>query len=128
MSHQHSTARDLPPEQGGQACIARSVVQVFDDEPALEAVTFDRSRKTVSVATLGRVDVAGITARVTRELEGGCDAPGSASCDLLTGEGDCWSCGRPLRETDRDRVTIKHAGDCVTISRITCPTAPRFWR
>jgi len=128
MSHPHATTRDPASDAEAEGCIARSVVHVFDDEPALEAVTFDRSRKTVSVATLGRVDVAGITARVSRQLETGCEATGSAACDLLTGEGDCWSCGRPLLETDRNRVTIKHDGDSVTISRVTCPTAPRFWR
>jgi Cd2+/Zn2+-exporting ATPase len=104
------------------------VVEVLQEEPALEAVTFDRSRKTVSVATLGRVDEARITARVSHQLEQGCELPSLSSCDLLAGVGDCCTCGRPLRETDRQRVTIQHEGDRVTISRITCPTAPRFWR
>jgi Cd2+/Zn2+-exporting ATPase len=108
--------------------VARSVVQVFDEEPALEAVTFDRCRKVVSVATLGRVDEAHITARVSDKLEHGCEAPSSEGCDLLQGVGDCWSCGQPLPEPERRRMTIVHDGDRVTISRITCPTAPRFWR
>ena len=128
MSHPH-----VPPQQpsrntGGEGCIARSVVEVFDDEPMLEAVTFDRGRKTVSVATMGRVNEAQITSRVSRRLETGCETPSASACDLLTGDGDCWTCGRPLEATDRRRVTIQHDGDCVTISRITCPTAPRFWR
>lgn len=128
MSHFHSLRQESSSREAGECCIARSVVQVFDDEPALEAVTFDRSRKTVSVATLGRVDVAQITARVSTQLEKGCEGTSSASCDLVDGTGDCWSCGRPLEAKDRRQVEIQHDGDCVTISRVTCPTAPRFWR
>jgi len=128
MSVSHAERRDSPATGSGEVCVARSVVDVFDREPALEAVTFDRSRKVISVATLGRVDEAHLTARLSRQLEKGCEADAAAGCDLLAGVGDCWSCGRPLLETDRRRVTIRHDGDCVTISRITCPTAPRFWR
>jgi Cd2+/Zn2+-exporting ATPase len=109
-------------------CIARSVVRILGDEPALEAITFDRNRKTMSVATLGQVDVGRITARVSRELEQGCDPADSEACDLLMGTGDCWSCGRRLLEQDRGRVVIQHEGERVTIARVTCPTAPRFWR
>ncbi len=128
MAHTHALFEVPSLDPAGECCIARSVVRILTDEPALEAITFDRNRKTVSVATLGRVDEAQITARVSQELEQGCDAPSSQSCDLLTGVGDCWSCGRPLLAKDRGRVMIQHDGDRVTISRVTCPTAPRFWR
>ena len=45
-------------------CLARSVTDVLAEGPALEAVTFNRQRKTISVATLGQVDVPKITERV----------------------------------------------------------------
>jgi Cd2+/Zn2+-exporting ATPase len=104
------------------------VVQALAEEPALEAVTFDRSRHTVSVATLGRVDVSQIITRVSDQLKHECAAPESDSCELLAGVGDCGSCGRPLADPERGRVSIRHDGDRVTIARLTCPTAPRFWR
>ncbi|MCU0772637.1 MAG: cation-translocating P-type ATPase [Verrucomicrobia bacterium] len=128
MAHVDVSPDATSSDAGGECCIARSVVRILTEEPALEAVTFDRSRKSVSVATLGRVDEAQITARVSHELEQGCDLPSSQSCDLLMGVGDCWSCGRPLLDKDRGRVSIQHDGDRVTIARVTCPTAPRFWR
>jgi Cd2+/Zn2+-exporting ATPase len=104
------------------------VVQALAEEPALEAVTFDRNRKTVSVATLGRVDISQITARVSSQLQHECGTPESGACELLAGAGDCGSCARPLQDPERGRVSIQHDGDRVTIARLTCPTAPRFWR
>jgi Cd2+/Zn2+-exporting ATPase len=29
---------------------------------------------------------------------------------------------------DRRRITIRHEADSTTIARVTCPTAPKFWR
>src|SRR6266446_5213255 len=52
-------------------CVARSVVKVLAENPALEAVTF---------------------------------------------------------KPDRQKITIQHDAGSTTIARITCPTAPKFWR
>ena len=49
-------------------------------------------------------------------------------CSLLSGDGDCFSCDTPLPEAERNRITIRHHGDITTIARVTCPTAPKFWR
>ncbi|HEX7469226.1 MAG TPA: hypothetical protein VF437_00600, partial [Verrucomicrobiae bacterium] len=45
---------------GGGQCLARSVVDTLAEEPTLEAVTIDRARQKISVATLGRVPQGGI--------------------------------------------------------------------
>src|SRR5262249_29893546 len=47
---------------------------------------------------------------------------------LLAGHGECDSCPEPLSELQRQKVTIRHEGDRITIARVTCPTAPTFWR
>lgn len=128
MSGKHAI-HDHPGDGHAQSsCIARSVVQVFDEEPALEAVTVDRGRKTVSLATLGRVDAEEITGRVSRELLACIDMSSTQPCALYAGVGDCLTCGRPLTEAEHRRVAIRHEGDRLTIARVTCPTAPRFWR
>jgi len=109
------------------ACLARSVTEVLASEPALEAVTFNRLRKTISVATLGNVDVPKITDRVAATIQSAVADPAN-HCGLLTGETNCQSCAEPLTERERVAITIKNDGDATTIARVTCPTAPSFWR
>jgi Cd2+/Zn2+-exporting ATPase len=115
--------------RGGEdgQCLARSVVDTLAEEPALEAVTIDRARQKISVATLGRVDLEPITERLTHQFEAARSAA-SETCGLLTGRGDCWKCGMPLSETEREKITIRNEGQTTTIARVTCPTAPKFWR
>ncbi|MGA9453711.1 MAG: cation-translocating P-type ATPase [Verrucomicrobiia bacterium] len=109
-------------------CLARSVVNTLAEEPALEAVTIDRAHQKISVATLGRADVGKLAERIRVEFEAAQSTSAEHHCRLLAGENDCWSCETPLSSQERQRITIKHDGDSTTIARITCPTAPKFWR
>jgi Cd2+/Zn2+-exporting ATPase len=109
-------------------CLARSVADTLAQEPTLEAVTIDRAHQTISVATLGQADVGKIGERIRVEFEAAQSAAAGQSCRLLAGEDDCWSCETPLSSQERQCLTIKHDGHRTTIARITCPTAPAFWR
>ncbi|HUA37324.1 MAG TPA: heavy metal translocating P-type ATPase [Candidatus Sulfopaludibacter sp.] len=113
---------------GANACLARSVVETLAEEPTLEAVTIDRAQRKISVATLGRADVARLTDRITTQLQSAQATDAGHSCSLLSGEGDCFSCDTPLSEDERKRITIQNDGSTTTIARVTCPTAPTFWR
>ena len=113
--------------EAGQ-CLARSVVDTLAEEPALEAVTIDRAHHKISVATLGRTDVNRLTERITTKFQAAEAVDPGHGCSLLNGEGDCFSCGTPLSETERRRITIQNDGPTTTIARVTCPTAPKFWR
>ncbi|MDB6064671.1 MAG: heavy metal translocating P-type ATPase [Pedosphaera sp.] len=108
-------------------CLARSVTDVLAEEPTLEAVTVNRLRKTISVATLGQVDVPRITERVATTIRNA-EVDSGAACSLLSGVGDCNTCAMPLSPREKRAITIKNEGDATTIARVTCPTAPRFWR
>ncbi len=98
------------------------------EEPALEAVTIDPAREKLSVATLGRVDVEKITQRVTGKIQSAQNADWGRGCSLLSGQGDCAVCESPLSPAERSRITIQVSGAATTIARVTCPTAPSFWR
>lgn len=77
---------------GREPCLVRAVAEALAGEPALEAVTIHRVERTVSLATLGRVDAPALEQRLRETLEGGC-APGSAgACQLLPGTPDCEPC------------------------------------
>ncbi|HUB87618.1 MAG TPA: cation-transporting P-type ATPase, partial [Verrucomicrobiae bacterium] len=109
-------------------CVARSVVDALGAEPALEAVTINRARQTISVATLGKTDEARLTETVTHRIQSACESGLSGQCQLLLGKNDCCICDNPLSTAERGRITIRTDGDSTTIARATCPTAPHFWR
>jgi Cd2+/Zn2+-exporting ATPase len=116
------------PQASPAACLTRSVMNALAEDPSLEAVTIDRGRKTISVATIGRTDVPRLTQRIGATFATAQSARAQRGCTLLAGEGECRTCAQPLSEAERQRVTIRHEGGATTIARVTCPTAPKFWR
>ncbi|MCU0786480.1 MAG: cation-translocating P-type ATPase [Verrucomicrobia bacterium] len=124
----HKASHTTDPESRTCQCLARSVVQALDDEPTLEAVTIDREKQTISVATLGRTDVPRIAERLSHSYEEACAVEATHECTLLSGKGDCTACDLPLNQESLRRLTFAHSGNQTTIARVTCPTAPKFWR
>jgi len=111
-----------------ERCLARSVVDTLAEEPSLEAVTIDAAHQKISVATLGRTDVEKLTRRLTDKFHSAQGTDPHHACSLLSGKSDCAVCGLPLSATERQKITIQHDGGSTTIARVTCPTAPKFWR
>ncbi len=122
------TQKAPPGGSSTEQCLARSVADALAGEPSLEAVTIDRARKTIAVATLGRADVPSITRKITETFERAQTSTEETQCSLLAGAGDCGTCAQPLSPAERQRITISREGDATTIARVTCPTAPKFWR
>jgi len=114
-----STTVDQP------ACLVRSIAVAFVTDHTLEAVTINRAQNIISVATLGRTNEAELADRVTKTVE---QAQAAFPCGLLEGKEDCQVCGAPLSMAERQALSIKRDGSTTTIARVTCPTAPRFWR
>lgn len=122
----------MPPSQpakaGAEPCLARSVAEAMAEEPSLEAVTIDPAHEKISVATLGRADVERLTQKVSARIHSVQAADVHQACSLLHGQGNCSVCDRPLSESERGKITVKCEGGSTTIARVTCPTAPKFWR
>src|ERR1041385_1734173 len=110
---------------GNPGCLVRSLTAAFLADPALEAVTIDKAKNKISVATLGKTDEARLAERVTSTVE---KAQIDFPCGLIAGTEDCGICSIPLTPDERQAVTVKREGDTTTIARVTCPTAPKFWR
>ena len=125
-----SSSPTSPASANAGPCLVRSVAVAFAEEPALEAVTLRRDDHTVSLATLGRVDTAAIERRLQGTLQAACQPaePGSVHCQLLAGAPDCTTCETALDPAVRARLIIRQEGPRTTIARVSCPTAPRFWR
>ncbi len=109
-------------------CLTRSVLEVLAKEPALEAVTIDATHEKISVATLGRADVGKLTQSLKDGIYSAQGLDAGQACDLLEGKNVCAVCATPLSEDERQRITVKHDNGSTTIARVTCPTAPKFWR
>ncbi len=129
VKDQHPDRRlDQDSRRTPAACITRSVAESLVEEPSLEAVTIDPVQEKLSVATLGRVDVDQITRRVTDRIQSMGNPDWGRGCSLLRGKEQCDDCASPLSADERRLITIQSNGAATTIARVTCPTAPKFWR
>ena len=126
MSESANLAIARPPADA--KCLARSVVDTLAEEPAIEAVTIDRAHQKISVATLGKTDVEKLAERITTKFQAVQSADAGRACSLLAGKNHCAACDLPLSEAERQKITIRNQGNITTIARVTCPTAPKFWR
>ena len=109
-------------------CLVRTVAEAFAEEPALEAVKIDRARRSISVATLGRPDSKEIERVVASRIEEAQRQDIEPRCRLLEGAPDCSTCPSPAPLEVGRSLTIQQDAESTTISRVTCPTAPSFWR
>ena len=91
-------------------------------------MTVDQARHTISVATLGQTDVPKLTERISATVQQAQEGDAVQPCTLLAGETTCQTCGQPLSDFERQKITIRQDADTTTIARVTCPTAPKFWR
>jgi Cd2+/Zn2+-exporting ATPase len=108
--------------------VARSVVDTLAEEAGLEAVTINPAQQKISVATLGRADVERLTQRLTQKIQTAGQAEEPHGCAILKDGSDCSGCGHSLNEAEQKKISIHHEGASTTIARVTCPTAPKFWR
>src|SRR5436190_4076027 len=111
-------------KDSGGNCLVQTVADVMRREPALEAVRIDRARHSISLATLGRPnpELEKVVTRQIRALQS------QAGCALLEGQAHCEGCAAGFDPAIQRRLTIRHDDASTTIARVTCPTAPSFWR
>ncbi len=117
--------KQSPSTDEAPKCLARAVAEALASHPTLEAVTVDRAHKTISMATIGRIDPAAVTQEIAGTVQ---KARETGRCDLLAGKESCETCGNPLSALERRRIVVWQEAGTTTISRVTCPTAPKFWR
>jgi len=115
-------------QAGKNVCLARSVAAAFAENAKLEAVTINRDRETISIATMGHARFPELQESIARTFRHAQSASDRKNCTLMAGEGQCVHCLWPLSEEERKRITIRHDSNKTTIERVTCPTAPLFWR
>ena len=109
-------------------CVVHAAAHILATEPALEAVTLDLEQRPVSIAVLGPESTdPTLSNRVFTCIDRARQSANHRRCGLLDGEADCQACGIPFAPFERQSIRITRDGNGATISRVTCPTAPRFW-
>jgi Cd2+/Zn2+-exporting ATPase len=108
-------------------CLLRSVSAAFATDPNLEAITLNKAEQTIAVATIGKAPDAQLTERIQSRIRHTQNGEASPRCQLWEGAANCEACPTPLSPLERTAYRIEHKDGRTTISRVTCPTAPRFW-
>lgn len=109
-------------------CLVRSMASTLSAEPDLEAVTVNRTQHSISIATMGAGTHPGLAKRVADNLNIDEKGTSSSDCGLLSGQNDCSECDYPVPSQTHGAITVKGDADGITIARVSCPTAPKFWR
>ena len=106
-------------------CLVQTVADVMRREPALEAVKIDRVQQSISLATLGQPnpDLERVVTRQIRALQSQ-----TPPCRLLEGDASCDSCELSFDPEWKRTLNIQQEKATTTIARVSCPTAPRFWK
>jgi len=124
-----SHSPNSPADAQENHCLVLSVARAFAEQPTLEAVKLNRAEEALSVATLGPSDTILIRRAVSdRVVNLQAQAGGGTRCGLMNGEPDCSHCPTPYPPAAVKNLNVLHEPGITTIERITCPTAPKFWR
>jgi Cd2+/Zn2+-exporting ATPase len=115
-------------KQEAPDCLLKVVGEAMKVEPSLEAVMVDHARQAISIATLGPPRVHEIEETLGEKIAA-LQEDETAPCGLLRGQGSCGTCrpgdggGETLKFLD-----VRKEGSTTTISRVSCPTSPKFWQ
>lgn len=105
----------------------RSVSVAFAADPNLEAITLNKAEQTISVATMAKAPDVQLADRIRSTIREAQDRETGLPCQLWEGNPNCQVCAAPLSPLERRAFRIEHEDGRTTISRVTCPTAPKFW-
>ncbi len=106
-------------------CLVQTVADVMRRAPKLEAVKIDRAQNSIALATLGTAD-AELEKLVTQQIRALQEQ--SPPCRLLVGDANCETCSLTFDPAIKRTLNIQQEPTTTTIARVSCPTAPRFWK
>ena len=114
----------LAPEEAPK-CLVQTVADMMRHAPTLEAVKIDRAQNSIALATLGPTD-ADLEKVLTRQIRALQEQ--SPACRLLVGDANCDACDLTFDPVLKRTLNIQQEPTTTTIARVSCPTAPRFWK
>ena len=109
-------------------CLVQTAAIELAKNHSVEAISIKTVEGKISVATIGRVSDTGVAERIQEALAKVQADSTAESCRLLQADPSCVRCGHPLEPIRQQGFTVTESGGAVTVARIRCPTAPKFWR
>ncbi|MBC8003627.1 MAG: cation-translocating P-type ATPase [Opitutaceae bacterium] len=120
---------NLQPESTSTGpCVLESMAQALDQDPALEAITINPADRKISIATMGRRVHPDLEATLSKAIIDAQEHTSKQDCQLLSGQTDCDTCEWGTATIRSGKLRIERTGNAMTLARVTCPTAPKFWR
>ena len=104
------------------------MAQALEKEPALEAITINPADRKISIATMGRGVRPDLEATLSRAIADAQEHTSERDCQLLSGQAGCDTCEWGTETIRSGKLRIERTGAATTVARVTCPTAPKFWR
>jgi Cd2+/Zn2+-exporting ATPase len=111
-----------------QDCLLQVVGDAMKAEPSLEAVKVDRDHHSITIATLGRPRAEDLEEDLGQRIATLRGETETNPCGLLRGDGHCGTCPPSKPAEALKFLNVQQEGASTTISRISCPTSPTFWR
>ncbi len=108
-------------------CLVHAAAIELAKHRSVEAISIKAVEGKISVATIGHVSDAGGVERIQAALAK-VGARSAQQCRLLQAEAGCAPCEHPIEPIRQLGFTVTESGEAVTVARVRCPTAPKFWR
>ncbi len=110
------------------SCLVQAAATELAKNRSVEAISIKAVEGKISVATIGHVSDAGVPERIQESLAKVQGARSAERCRLLQAEPGCGGCEHPLEPIRQQGFTVTASGGAVTVARVRCATAPKFWR
>jgi Cd2+/Zn2+-exporting ATPase len=109
------------------SCLVQAAARELAKHRSVEAIAIRGAEGKMSIATLGLQD-ADTSEQVRDALAQVRQATAGDPCGLLQSEDGCARCDLPLGQVQQQGFTVTQHDGAVTVARVRCPTAPKFWR
>ncbi len=109
-------------------CLVQAAVAELVKHHSVEAIAIKAVEGKISVATIGRAADSGVPERIHEALAKVQGDSTAERCQLLQADPSCARCEHPLAPRPQAGFTVTESAGAVTVARVHCPTAPKFWR
>jgi Cd2+/Zn2+-exporting ATPase len=109
-------------------CLVHAAASELAQHQSVEAIAIKTGEGKISVATIGRDSDPAVAGQIQAALAKVQTDATAEDCRLLQTDPSCAQCKQPLESIRQQGFTITESAGGVTVARIRCPSAPKFWR
>jgi Zn2+/Cd2+-exporting ATPase len=109
-------------------CLLQAAAVELAKHHSVEAIAIKAVEGRISIATIGRVSDTGVAERIQEALAKVQADSSAETCRLLKADPSCTRCEHPMEPIRQQGFAVTESDGAVTVARVRCPTAPKFWR